>query len=85
MGGGTAWRFGPSIAPASASSGLPWLKMAGQMGKQMMGGDQQQQQATHAQRPPQGQTQQMSNQQILERLKLAQAGRSNFAGLLGRF
>ena len=84
MGGGTASLFGPSVAPASASSGLPWSKMAGQMGKQMMGGDQQQQ-ATHATRPPQGQSPQMSNQEILARLKMAQAGRSNFAGLLGRF
>ena len=83
MGGGTASLFGPSVAPASASSGLPWAKMAGQMGKGMVGQDQQQ--ATHAQRPPQGQSPQMSNQEILQRLKMAQAGRSNFAGLLGRF
>ena len=84
MGGGTASLFAPSIAPpAAASSGLPWAKMAGQMGKGMVGQDQQQ--ATHAQRPPQGQSPQMSNQEILQRLKMAQAGRSNFAGLLGRF
>ncbi len=74
---------GMSMEPPGAGS-FPWAKMAGQMGKQLMGGDQQQQ-ATHAQRPPQGQSPQMSNQEILARLKMAQAGRSNFAGLLGRF
>ena len=93
MGGGTAALFGAGtsgasplaiemagMAPAASSSGLPWAKMAGQMGKGLLADEQKP--TPHAQRPANN-SQPMDSAQIMERLRRAQSQRSNWAGLLG--
>lgn len=98
MGGGTAALFGAGTSGASPlainlattpmaapSMGMPWAKMAGNMGQQMMRdqGGQQQPMAAPAQRPPQA-GQPTSTQDILARLQRGMGPRSNMAGLLGQ-
>ena len=93
MGGGTAAMFGSGMSPippgmgAPGGQSIPWgniLKGMGQAGQQM-GGDQQPQ-AQHAQRPANNATI-TSNADVLRKMQELRSmpGRSNFAGLLGRF
>jgi len=72
------------MAPPAAG-GINWnaLMKGGQLAQKAMG-DGQQPQAVHAQRPPQA-GQVTPNAEILKRLQYGMPGRSNFAGLLGRF
>lgn len=87
MGGGLGKLFGMEAAGGMgapgmgvASSGLPWAKMAGQMGKGLLADEQKP--TPHAQRPANN-SQPMDSAQIMERLRRAQSQRSNWAGLLG--
>jgi hypothetical protein len=91
QGGGTSSMFGSgqgvmpqglSTSPTPSSFGLKMPSMRGMNSASKMMGGEQQQQAPAAQRMPSQAP--MSQAEIMQRLKMLQGGRSNFAGLLGQ-